>query len=274
MNDLDRVLGRSVPLRETTTTGDVAPVMSGGGMNGRPKRPGLVKKKDDDAKAARGRAVAGVLGSIGEAVEEDEYEEASEQRDGVIPKNAEELEGGRQDPSGLNIKTPEFKKRDPDSPRDEKEALLTPRAALVAPDVTPNSMTEIDPSDVPGPEGTSFKASEAAAEAPAPGPTPAAIGEPTPPEAPGIGQQDTFTTAMDTLLGRSRQAASAPTPGGRPAPPPAMESKQPISQEAAAAMFTTGSEVSGDALLRQNQPMPEPTVGDGKRVFESFRRFV
>jgi hypothetical protein len=54
-----------------------------------------------------------------------------------------------------------------------------------------------------------------------------------------------------------------------------MESQSSISPEAAAAMFAAPVEgVSGDALLRQNQPMPDPTVGDGKRVFESYRRFL
>jgi hypothetical protein len=269
MSDLDRVLGRSVPLRETTTTGDIAPVMTGGGMNGRPKRPGLVKKGDDKA---RRRAVSGVMSVIGEAAEEDEYEETTEQTDGVIPKNAEELDGGRHDPSGINVKTPEFKKRDPDSPKGDAETLMSPKSALVAPDVTPNSMTEIDPSEVPGGDGETFKAPDVTIEPPSPGPVPADIGAPAPEAGPG---QDTFTTAMDTLLGRNRQPAAAPAQA-RPVPPPTMESKAPpISEEAAAAMFAAPVEgVSGDALLRQNQPMPEPKVGDGKRVFESFRRFI
>jgi hypothetical protein len=271
MNDLDRVLGRSVPLRETTTA-DIAPVMVGGGPGARPKRPGLLRKKEDDK--ARRRSTSGVMAVIGEAAEEDEYEETTEQTDGVIPKNAEELDGGRQDPSGLNIKTPEFKKRDPDSPKGGAEALMTPKSALVAPDVTPNSMTEIDPSEVPGGEGETFKAPDVTIEPPSPGPVPPDIGAPTAP-APG---QDTFTTAMDTLLGRNRQQAAPPAP--RPAAPaaapaPAMESAPSISPEAAAAMFAAPVEgVSGDALLRQNQPMPEPQVGDGKRVYDSYRRFV
>ncbi len=249
-------------------TGSVAPVMTGGGMNGRPKRPGLIKK--DDEKRRR-RAIAGVLGATMEAAEEDEYEEATEQRDGVIPANAEELEDGRSDPSGLRLKEPKFKKANPDSPKDDQEALMSPKAALVAPDVTPNSMTEIDPSEVPGGEGETFKAPDVSIEPPAAGPVPADIGAPVP--APG---QDKFTTAMDTLLGKSRKPA--PSDGSQqaapPPPAPAMES-QPISPEAAAAMFTAPVEgVSGDALLRQNQPMPDPKVGDGKKVFESFRRFV
>jgi hypothetical protein len=264
MSDLDRVLGRSVPLRETTVTGDIAPVMTGGGMNGRPKRPGLAKKNDEKQ---RRRTIAGVLGATMEAAEEDEYEETTEQRSGVIPANAEELEDGRSDPSGLRLKEPQFKKSNPDSPKDEREALMSPKAALVAPDVTPDSMTEIDPSEVPGGEGETFKAPDVSIEPPAPGPVPADIGAPTAPE-PG---QDTFTTAMDTLLGKSRKAA----PGAAPSAPPPPATVESISPEAAAAMFTAPVEgVSGDALLRQNQPMPDPKVGDGKRVFESFRRFV
>jgi hypothetical protein len=267
MSDLDRVLGRSVPLREATVTGDIAPVMTGGGMNGRPKRPGLAKK--DDEKRRR-RTIASVLGATMEAAEEDEYEETTEQRSGVIPANAEELEDGRSDPSGLRLKKPEFKKSNPDSPKDERETLMSPKAALVAPDVTPDSMIEIDPSEVPGGQGETFKAPDVSIDPPAAGPVPADIGAPAP--EPG---QDRFTTAMDTLLGKSRKPAE-PTAGtaAPPPPQPAMESKATISPEAAAAMFAAPIEgVSGDTLLRQNQPMPDPKVGDGK-VFESFRKFV
>jgi hypothetical protein len=272
MSDLDRVLGRSVPLRETTTTGDVAPVMTGGGMNGRPKRPGLAKKEDEKR---RRRTIASVLGATMEAAEEDDYEETTEKQTGVIPANAEELEDGRSDPSGLRLKKPEFKQSNPDSPKDSREALMSPKAALVAPDVTPDSMTEIDPSEVPGGEGETFKAPDVSTAPPEAGPVPADIGAPMPAE-PG---QDTFTTAMDTLLGKSRKP-SAPgraqaAPASAAPPPPAMESAPAISPETAAAMFAAPVEgVSGDALLRQNQPMPDPTVGDGKRVFESYRRFL
>jgi hypothetical protein len=266
MSDLDRVLGRGVPLRETTTTGDIAPVMTGGGMNGRPKRPGLTTK-DDEKK--RRRAIAGVLGVAMESSDEEEYEETTEETTGVIPQDAEELEDGRSDPSGLRLKKPEFKKSNPDSPKDEKEALMSPKAALVAPDVTPNSMTEIDPSEVPGGEGETFKAPDVTIAPPEAGPLPADIGEPAPAQ-PG---QDTFTTAMDTLLGKSRKPA-APTSARPAAPAPAMESNA-ISPESAAAMFATPVEaVPGDVLLRQNQPMPDPEVGDGKKVFESYRRFI
>jgi hypothetical protein len=270
MNDLDRVLGRS-SVQEATMTGSVAPVMTGGGQNARPKRPGLLKK--DDEKRRR-RTIAGVLGATMEAAEEDEYEDATEQRHGVIPANAEEVKDGRSDPSGLRLKEPQFKKANPDSPKNDQEALMSPKAALVAPDVTPNSMTEIDPSEVPGGKGETFKAPDVTTEPPAAGPVPADIGAPTP-AGPG---QDTFTTAMDTLLGKSRKPAAPEHAQAAPAAaaPPAMESNaHPISPEAAAALFTAPVEgVSGDALLRQNQPMPDPKVGDGKRVFESFRRFV
>lgn len=272
MSDLDRVLGRS--LREATTTGDVAPVMTGGGMNGRPRRPGLVKKDDDEDKKRR-RAVAGVIGATMEASEEDDYEETTEQKDGVIPKDAEEMEDGLSDPSGVHVKAPEFKKREPDSPKGGNEVLMSPKSALVAPDVTPDSMTELDPSDVPGGEGETFKAPDVTIEPPPAGPVPADIGAPAP-AAPG---QDRFTTAMDTLLGKSRK----PSAPGRvsPAPAPAPAAAPPISESAAAAMFTApveamdgGVAMSGDSLLRQNQPMPDPKVGDGKRVFEAYRQFI
>lgn len=251
MSDLDRVLGRRVPVRETTTA-DIAPVMVGGGPGA--KRPGLVKKKGDDKEKQRRRAISGVLGTLGES-EEEEHEDSQDEDAGVIPKDAEEMEDGRHDPSGLNLKEPQFKKKAPDSPQDEREQLLSPKAALVAPDVTPDSMVEIDPSDVPGPEGETFRAVDTAPPQP-----PSAA-----PEPPGAGA-DRFTNTMDMLLGRTRSTAPAQS-GGQP--PPTMESAPSISPEAAAAMFT--SQV-GDPL-RQGQPMPDPKVGDGKAVLESFRRF-
>lgn len=254
MSDLDRVLGRRL---SETTTADIAPVMVGGGPGA--KRPGLVKKKGDEKDKQRRRSISGVLGVLGES-EEEEYEK-SQPEEAVIPKNAEEMEDGRTDPSGLNLKEPKFTKKAPDSPKDGTEQLMSPKAALVAPDVTPDSMVEIDPSEVPGPSSEeTFRVSDTAAPPPPPP-------EPDPIAAPGT-QQDTFTTAMDALLGRSRSPQPVPTPGGRPVPPPAMESA-PVSPEAAAAMFT--SQV-GDPL-KQGVPMPDPKVGDGKAVCEAFRRF-
>jgi hypothetical protein len=237
-------------------------------MNGRPKRPGLASKEDEKR---RRRTIAGVIGATMEAADEDEYEETTEENGGVIPANAEEVKDGRSDPSGLRLKEPKFKKADPDSPKDDREALMSPKAALVAPDVTPDSMTEIDPSEVPGGEAETFKATDATATPPPQGPVPPDIGAPMPAE-PG---QDTFTTAMDTLLGKTRKPATHGSAQATPPPMPTQESKQPISAEAATAMFSAPVEgVPGDVLLGQNKPMPEPKVGDGTRVFESYRRFI
>jgi hypothetical protein len=52
--------------------------MTGGGMNGRPKRPGLVKKDDDEEAPSRygWRASERTM----ESSEEEEYEETTEER--------------------------------------------------------------------------------------------------------------------------------------------------------------------------------------------------
>jgi hypothetical protein len=248
MSDLDRVLGRRKPIKETTTASAI-PVVATVPSSRHVKRP---FKSDDRKKHAR--LISGVIGMR----ESDGDVESTSSEDALIPKDAEESDGTERSAQGINVKTPTFKKDDPDSPKDEQEQLLSPKAALVAPDVTPNSMTEIDPSEVPGPASTSFRAADAA-EAPTPTATPASIG-----------QQDKFTNTMDTLLGRDRTQPAAP-PQGQPNPAPAMESFQPppISPEAAAAMFSSGA----IDPLKQGQPMPDPVVTDAKQVCEAFRKF-
>lgn len=259
MSDLDRVLGRSTvaaaPIRETTTTGDIAPVMTGGGLNGRPKRPGLINKRDKDRQR---RTVASVIGATMESDEEDYERSQSDDLDGVIPDDAKEINTGDLNPSGIHVKEPEFKKRNPSTPSGGgNEEIMSATVALVAPDVTPDSMTEVDPSDVPGPTGTMFKVSDIPGE-----PTP----EAAPHELPASPNQDKFTTAVDALLGRKRSER----PMGNVPVPQTMESIKtpPISPEAASAMF---SGKSGEELAYA--PMPEHTPGDGKQILEAFRRF-
>jgi hypothetical protein len=79
--------------------------------------------------------------------------------DAVIPDDAEKINSGDQTAQALNLKKTKENPPDPDQPKGSEEKLLTPRAALVAPDVTPQSMTEIDPSEVPG-QGNAASASK------------------------------------------------------------------------------------------------------------------
>lgn len=248
MSDLDRVLGRKAPIQEVTTASAI-PVVATVPSSRHVKRPAMAD--DAERKKKHARLISGIIG-----MRESDAVDSTSNDDSLIPKDAEESDGTERSAQGINVKMPKFKKDDPDSPKDEREQLLSPKAALVAPDVTPNSMTEIDPSDVPGPASTSFRAADAA-QAPPPTAAPSSIG-----------QEDRFTHTMDTLLGRDRTQPS--TPQGRPTPPPTMESQVPsISPEAAAAMFSSGP----IDPLKQGQPMPDPVVTDAKQVCEAFRRF-
>lgn len=253
MSTLDRVLGRQ-PIQEVTTTGDIAPVMGTVPASRSIKRPKLAR--DIAKKKDRSSLVKSVIGRTDES-EEAEYEEEEEHGDdSIIPTDAKKIKDFGMGVSALELKEPKLTKRGPDAPQEDDEKLLSPKAALVAPDVTPHSMTEIDPSDVPGPSGTTFKAADVEAPAPA---------AEMPSAAPGT---DTFTNAMDTVLGRQRPSQVPRSAEGQ-VPPPTMESAAPpISPEAAAAMFSNGND-----QLKQGQPMPEPKASDGKQVCESFRRF-
>lgn len=212
-------------------------------------RSKMAGKEEDENKKKRVKIISGVIGMRESG--EDQFDD-DEEKGSLIPKDAEQTDGSESSNPGVNVARPKFKKNDPDSPKGGEEQLLSPKAALVAPDVTPDSMTEIDPSEVPGPSGATFSASDAARPAQPPSPAPSAPGS------------DQFTNTMDTLLGRNRSDGASR--------PPSMESVQTasaLSPEAAAAMFASQA---GDPL-KPGQPMPEPVVGDGKKICEAFRRF-
>jgi hypothetical protein len=254
MSDLDRVLGRrSAQINEVTTASAIPPVATVPAFR-QAKRPALAKDAEEKRRK-HNRLVSGVIGMTGMT-----EAESTSDTESLFPEDAKESDGLDRLNPGIHVKKPQFKQDDPDSPKDEEEQLLSPRAALVAPDVTPNSMTEIDPSDVPGPKGSTFKAADAATPAPADASAPAAPDN-------GIGDQDRFTNTMDTLLGRDRTQPTQPPTAMRP---PTVESRG-ISPEAAAAMFNSPT---GDALLAHGKPMAEPVVSDGKTIFEAARRFM
>lgn len=196
--------------------------------------------EDSDEEAVTVRRVMGIR------------EQQQEQpMDGIFPEDAEDLD----DPSGSTLTTPLRSIKDvvqePSHPTGEKEKLLTPYAALTAPDVTPQAMEPIDPSNVPGMEpADSFNSTDLSAEGVAPNAEPSPV----------------MPNAMDVLLGRKRdQAASAePTPQGTP-PPPVM------TEEAASRMFNSTGDTT--ASLNQGVPMPIPEPTDGRQVMEAFRRF-
>jgi hypothetical protein len=190
----------------------------------------------------------------------------------VIPDDAEALDPMEQ--SGGTITTRLNPIRDvvqePTKPKDDDEKFTSPYTALTAPDATPDSLTQTDPSRLPGLTLDKFTSKQAAEgpEAPAAAPQ----GPASEISAPDAGV-DNATHTMDVLLGR-RRVGSPPSQRK----PEEFQGMGAITTEAhalAALNITpTGAPVSGQALLGQGVEMPAPTAGDGKSIFEAARRFM
>lgn len=205
---------------------------------------GVPRSKSGRERNAIHRRTAAALLGLGEADEDD----AS-----IIPDDAEEVKNVA-GPSGIRVDAEAVEKDreapDPDTPSEvpgsEEDGLLSPRDALVAPDVTPHALEPLDASDVPH-----------------------AKGQPQAPE----GQVPRFTrpahndvNPMDVLLGRTSTRPSRPEP--EPEPVVTAES----AQAAVGALLNVGG-VSGEALLRNSGPMPAPTQGDASKIMEAFEKY-
>jgi hypothetical protein len=173
----------------------------------------------------------------------------------IIPDDAEEIEA-MTGTSGLKIKdqrTPKSPEREPGVPVDsqaeeEPEEVMTPKDILVAPDVTPELFTPIDPSDVPEP------------------PQAAAPPQPQKFEAPAHGGID----PLEVLLGRR---STRTTPGeGQPSAVPQPENVVTAESVQAAVNVSLGVGV-GDVLGR-GRPMPDPTPANPTKIVEAMRSFV
>ena len=162
----------------------------------------------------------------------------------IIPDDAEEIENIA-GPSGIRL---DKKKSDqdqqpaePDFPAEidaEEETLLTPRDALVAPDVTPQALEPIDASEVP------------------PAPEPPRTVQP---------EVQAQVNPMDVLLGRT----SRPNDQARQMPP-----EQIATESVQAAVNTLLNPIgSGEALLRAKQPMPDHKPNDGTKIMEAFEKY-
>jgi hypothetical protein len=253
MNSLNYVLGRG-KLDEVTTTSAVPVVatMPSARRTARSRPQDDDDEEDSKRHKRRARVSSTVRAVLGEAHDDNSA---------VIPDDAEKIDSGDETAQALNLKKTKENPPDPAQPMGSEEKLLTPKAALVAPDVTPHSMTEIDPSEVPGPSAAqSFKTRDITVPAEAP--------SMSAPEAPTGGFD-----AMDILLGRSHapQRQTGHMSGGMN-PPVQVESQQPISEAEAARLFNQGT--ASQDHVKQGQPMPDHVPGDGKTVFESFRRFA
>jgi hypothetical protein len=194
--------------------------------------------------------------------------ESGNEEKGVIPDSAEEI-----DDAGISVLPKKMRAikdvvQEPSHPHTDREKLLTPYAALTAPDATPDAMSPIDPTKVPGKSATFFTASELekaepAAEEGAPDPT--VIDEP------GV---DKATRTMDILLGRTRaskpaansaEAAQAGAITTEAAAYAALNIKPVLSESAGAAI---------GAAMVPGTPMPEPTRTDAKVVCDAFRKYM
>jgi hypothetical protein len=185
---------------------------------------------------------------------------------GVIPDNAEELDDTGSSVLPKRLRAIKDVVQEPSYPHTDKEKLLTPYAALTAPDATPDALAPIDPSRVPGKSTQSFTAAELD--------KPAAEAEEAIPataeevESPGV---DKATRTMDVLLGRTRapkaaasraQAEQASTITSESAAYAALGIQSPAAAEAIGAAMVPGT------------PMPSHKDGDSKVICETFRRFM
>ncbi len=240
MSVVDAILGRGL------TEDDVPPVMAA-----RPRTPTAARRvppqdKEEEElkkKAAQARSSSVVAGILGMSESDEE---------GIIPPEAkpfdtyytQQIPGMKEAPK-LDAAAP----AEPTTANSNGEQLIPPTAALVAPDVTPNVLALIDPSQVPAPPAPPVPPVSQAPVAPPPGAAP-----PQP--------------ALDTILGRQNPAAEVQPPPGT------MESFQAAITPAAspvvakikiAEALTPASAGGGE--------MPAHQEGDGKAVYSAFRQF-
>ena len=232
-------------LTEMTTAGDVPPVMAAPPGLGNPALSAKRKITTDPKKKKdmRSRMAQRLIGE--------------DSRDGyVIPDDAKEVDQLEVTGDGLTtIKTPNLPGEKPKNPYSGEEPLILPAASLVAPDVTPEALYPLDPSQIPGADAG--KAPEAA---PAAQPmTPPAFGA-APPSQPS----SSSSPAIDVVLGKTAQ------PGATPAPPlESLMSRLPGVPSPATLAASESTPVPGAALAGQGQPMPEhkSTSGGAWKAF-------
>lgn len=165
----------------------------------------------------------------------------SEEETGIFPNDAKEVENPGASYGSMKTDDTNLKKEQTNGPTNpyhdgesSKEPLMAPSVALVAPDVTPDALEPIDPSEVPLPP-------EAARDAQVPS-------HPAPAPTDGV-------NPMDVLLGRTSPKSGPPV--------------NPAAGVAAAeSMFQMAS-----SALTPGEGMPSHEAGDAKKIIESYRRF-
>ncbi len=192
--------------------------------------------------------------------------EAEEEK--IIPDDAQPI-----DDVGRNIITTKLNPikdvvQEPSHPYGPKEKYLTPYAALTAPDATPEGLSPIDPSRVPGQGVAQAFTWDELKKA---GETPAAAPASTPIPTPAV-------NPLDVLLGRQPTAKSAEEFGKQgtvtteEAALSAAGISNPIVEEEAkakaAAALVANPDPTGASL------MPDHKAADTKTVCEIARRFI
>lgn len=199
------------------------------------KRQDPARKRDRTA--VQRRTAAAIMGM------------AEGERDSIIPDDAEEVDSHG---SAAGVRLDKEKEREDQQPErpimpvtgdadDDDAELIPPKAALVAPDVTPHTLEPLDPSDVPAP-------------AKAPGASPAQ------PTAPGSSQT---IDPLSVLLGRSSASRQE------------IPAEKIVTAEAAQSTVNASLGINGTPgdLLGQGREMPPPQDGDARKIMEAFTKF-
>jgi hypothetical protein len=183
--------------------------------------------------------------------------EAQAPEDSLIPDDAEEIESAGQ-PFQKQQKPVRDVVMEPNDPYADKEKLMTPAAALVAPDVTPQANQPLDPSLVPGAgQGSSFRTADVESE-------PQATGSSGP----------LPKRAMDVLLGRPLGPSQQAEPDAVVTAESAYRMLGVQSPAQLAALEASGGAPTGKAVLKEGEQMPDHKYSDGTQVLSAFRRFV
>ena len=245
-------------LSEMTTAGDVAPVMTGAPILSNPSATAAQRRipteKPDKQRKLRNRVAAGIVGQVKE-----------DSRDGfVIPDDAKEVTKLELAGDGLTaVKTPDVPGQKIKNPYSGEEPLILPAASLVAPDVTPEAIFPLDPSQLPGGDR-----GQPPAAAPAQTQRPVLPGHSVPPPEPNA--------VVDLMLGRPNTPQQA-------APPmePAMSAESALSRlpgvpspTAVALEETAGQSSVVLAAEQPGTPMPEHKEGNSRAIMDAFRRFA
>lgn len=182
------------------------------------------------------RTAAAIMG-LAEGDDEDDD-------DSIIPAEAEEIGSTGVPQTGADEDSEAAVEADgvhPDIGPDS-ERLMTPRSALVAPDLTPRAHEPIDASEVPAPRV-----------------------QPSQPSTPAQNTRNTVDP-LAVILGRT---------GSKPPETAKVVTAEAASQDAAnatiSALLNTGP--GGETLLRRGQPMPDHVPGSSASVMETFSKY-